>query len=160
MELEFDVQILKKDIYDYQLHHIYTSPSGLFGTIVGFFMIAAAFQTRTVILGIMGVFIIGYFPWILNIKSAAQAASPAFKDPIHYKMDDEGIEISKGEESQKIEWNVITKAISTRKSIVLYTSRVNAFIFPRRVLGEKTSYLIEMISTHVGPEKVKIRGAI
>ena len=66
MELEFDVQILKKDIYDYQLHHIYTSPSGLFGTIVGFFMIAAAFQTGTVILGIMGVFIIGYFPWILN----------------------------------------------------------------------------------------------
>ncbi len=160
MELEFDVQILKKDIYDYQLYHVYSSASGLFGTIIGCFLVAAAFQTGTVILGIMGVFIIGYFPWILNIKSAAQAASPAFKDPIHYKMNDEGIEISKGEESQKIEWSVITKAISTRKSIILYTSKVNAFIFPRRVLGDRISLLIEMVSTHVAPGKVKIRGIL
>ena len=26
MEMEFDIQITKKDLYDYQLHHAYTSP--------------------------------------------------------------------------------------------------------------------------------------
>lgn len=160
MELEFDVKIKKKDIYDYQLQHVYTSATGLFGTIVGCLMIAIAFQNKTYILAVVGAFVVGYFPWILNIKSGAQAASPAFQEPFHYKMDEEGIQISKGEESQKIPWDMVTKAISTRKSIVLYTSKVNAFIFPRSELQDKTGLLIEMISTHVSPGKVKIRGAI
>ena len=40
---------------------------------------------------------------------------------------------------------------------ILYTSRVNASIFPKKDLGEKSSAVIQMISTHMPPRKVKIR---
>ena len=49
------------------------------------------------------------------------------------------------------------KAVSTTRSIVVYTSAVNASIFPKRELGEKSSAVIEMISIHMPPKKVKIR---
>ena len=51
----------------------------------------------------------------------------------------------------------MTKATSTGKSIILYTSPVNASIFPRADLKEKEVAVIEMISTHMPPKKVKIR---
>ena len=83
--------------------------------------------------------------------------SPAFKQPLHYKMTDEGIEVSQGEDVQQLNWDSMHKAVSTSKSIILYTSRVSASIFPRKDLGDTTPKVIEMISTHMPPKKVKIR---
>lgn len=160
MEMEFDVKIIKKDLYDYQLYHTYTSVPGLFGTIVGCLFLIAFFRTMTVLYLIVGIFLLLYLPWILNIRAGQQAASPLFQEPLHYHFTDEGVEVSQGEQQQQITWDIFTKAVSTRKSIILYTTKVNAFIFPRRDLGEKTNDFIEMVSTHMPPAKVKIRGAI
>ena len=55
-------------------------------------------------------------------------------------------------------WEGMVKAISTPKSIVVYTTAVNACIFPKRDLGDGKMKVIEMISTHMPPKKVKIRG--
>jgi len=83
--------------------------------------------------------------------------NPAFKQPLHYVLDDEGITVSQGEVSQSQSWENMYKAISTNKSIIVYTSPVNATIFPRRAMGQDTVRYIEMICTHMPPAKVKIR---
>ena len=54
-------------------------------------------------------------------------------------------------------WSDMYKAISTNRSIIVYTSRVNATIFPRKQLGDDLVQVIGMISTHMPPKKVKIR---
>ncbi len=160
MEMELDIQITKKDLYDYQLSYAYTSPSGLFGTIIGCLFLVGFLNTMTPLYLIIGLFVILYFPWMLHIKAAQQAASPAFKEPLHYRLFEEGIEVSRGEEKQLVPWERVTKAGATGKSILLYTSKVNAFIFPKRTLGERSGELIRIISLYVAPDKVKIRGNI
>lgn len=155
--MEFEVQINKKDLYDFQLHHTYTSPSGLFGAFVGCFLICLFFYNHQPLLLIIGLFDLAYFPWTLNIRSAQLAASEAFKIPLHYELTDEGIHVTQGEAEVTALWSQVTKVISTRKSILVYTSKVNAYIMPRRILGERTVDLIEYISTHVEPSKVKIK---
>ena len=84
-------------------------------------------------------------------------ANPAFKQSLHYKMTDEGIEVSQNGETQSQKWEDMYKAVSTSQSLIVYTSRVNASIFPKKDLGEKTSAVIQMISTYMPPKKVKIR---
>lgn len=84
--------------------------------------------------------------------------TPAFKEPLHYKLTEEGMEVSQGEEVQTQKWTDMYKAVSTPKSLIVYTSRVNASIFPKQDLGELTPGVIEMISTHMPPSKVSIRG--
>lgn len=74
-------------------------------------------------------------------------------------MSEEGLEISTEEEKQLVSWESITKASATGKTIMLYTSRVNAFLFPKRALGERSGELVQVISRYVAPEKVKIRMA-
>lgn len=157
MDMEFDVQITKKDLYDYQLHYAYTSPSGLFGTIVGCLFLVGFFNTGTPLYLIIGAFIILYFPWTLHIKAASQAQAPIFKKPLHYRLSEEGLEVSTKEEKQLVPWKDITKASSTGKTILLYTSKVNAFLFPKRELGERREAFVQAISRYVAPEKVKIK---
>ena len=52
----------------------------------------------------------------------------------------------------------MVKAVSTLHSIVVYTTPVNACIFPKKDLGDNKYKVIEIISAHMPPKKVKIRG--
>jgi len=159
MEIEFDTKMNANVLYDYMLHHTYTSASGLLGTGVGALMIVAFSMQQSVIFLIAGIVILAYLPWTLFMKSRQQMlANPAFKEPLHYRLDEEGITVSQNETEEKQAWDQMYKAISTGKSIIVYTSRVNASIFPKQDLGSNKAKVIEIISTHMPPSKVKIRG--
>lgn len=159
MEIEFDIKINANVLYDYMLHHTYTSAAGLLGTGVGALMIVAFSMQHSVIFLIAGIVILAYLPWTLFIRSRQQLlANPAFKAPLHYRLDEEGITVSQNETEEKQSWEQMYKAISTGRSIIVYTSRINASIFPKKDLGENKAKVIEIISTHMPPSKVKIRG--
>lgn len=158
MEIEFDVKMTSGDLYDYMLHHTYGSMSGLIGAVAGALMVVAGFSGAGVLCIIAGIVILLYLPVTLFLKSKQQfLANPAFKQPLHYKLTEEGIEVSQGEEVQSQKWEDMYKAVSTTKSLVIYTTAVNAAIFPRRDLGEQLPAVIEIISKHMPPKKVKIR---
>ncbi len=159
MEVEFDVKITPSALYDYMLFHTYTSASGLIGAVVGALLVVGFFMGCGVVFLIAGIVILAYLPWTLFIKSRQQyLANPAFKNPLHYKMTEEGVEVSQGEEVQSQKWEDMYKAASTPRSLLLYTSPVNASIFPKKDLGDKASGVIRIISTHMPAKKVKIRG--
>lgn len=156
--VELDIKIGAGDLYDYLLMHHYNSPAGIMGSTLGAVMVVAALLTRHWIFLIGGLALLLYLPWTLFIKSRQQALNnPVFKQSLHYVLDEEGICISQGEETAKQSWDEMVKAVSTGKSIIVYTSRVNATIFPKNQLGDKKAAVIEVISKHMAPSKVKIR---
>lgn len=156
--VELDIMIGSGDLYDYNLRHAYNSPAGLMGSILGAIMVIVGAASGTWIFIIGGILLLVYLPWTLFIKSKQQALSnPAFKEPLHYVLDDNGITISQGEVSTTQNWDDMVKAVSTSRSIIVYTSRVNATIFPKSQLGDRKAAVIEVISTHMPPDKVKIR---
>lgn len=157
MEINFKVQINSHILYDYMMHHAYTSLQGLLGTTVGALLIVAFGMTLYPIYLIIGVVTILYIPWSLFLKSKRQALNPVFKQPLEYKMTEEGVQVSQGEQTEMQSWDSMHKAISTRNSIILYTTPFNACIFPRKDMKESTNNVIQMISTHMTPQKVKIR---
>lgn len=159
MEIEFDVKISANVLYDYMLRHTYSSLSGIMGTLVGALMLVLFASNRQPICLIIGVVILLYLPWTLFIKSRQQAlGTPAFKKPLHYRLSDEGIEVSQDETVEQMGWDGMVKAVSTINSIIVYTTPTNACIFPKKDLGDGKYKVIEIISTHMSPKKVKIRG--
>lgn len=158
MRLEFETKITTNILYDYMLHHTYSSFSGLLGSIVGAVFILFYFSYGNILHLAAGIVLLLYLPCSLYMSSLRQIKmSPVFQKPLHYEMTDEGIRVSQGQESQLQKWEDIQKAVSTGKSIIVYNTKVNAWIFPRKDMGEMTAKVIEMISTHMKPEKVKIR---
>ncbi len=156
--VELDVKIEAGDLYDFMLMHSYSKPSGLMGSVLGAVMVIVALSTKQWIFLIGGVVLLLYLPWVLFIKSRQQVlGNPVFKQPLHYVLDENGVTISQGETEETQSWENMVKAVSTSKSIILYTSRVNATIFPKRQMGDNKAAVIEIISTHMPPSKVKIR---
>lgn len=156
--VEVDVKIEAGDLYDYLLAHTYNGASGIIGSTFGALLIVIALMKAKWVLLIAGIIVLVYLPWTLFIKSRRQAlANPAFQKPLHYCLDEDGITVSQNGETQNQSWDAMVKAVSTSRSIIVYTSPVSAAIFPKRELGDQKAALIEVISTHMAPAKVKIR---
>lgn len=155
--VELDIKIKSGDLYDFMLMHNYSQVSGLLGSTFGALMIVAGVYKQYWLFVIAGVVVLLYLPWVLLVKSGQQAMSPVFKEPLHYVLDENGITVSQGEATTTQSWDDMVKAMSTSRSIIVYTSRVNATIFPKVQMGDKKTAVIEMISTHMPPAKVKIR---
>ena len=99
-----------------------------------------------------------YEPLTAAYRAYVQAKlTPAFQQPLHYRLCEEGIEVSQNGETQMAKWEQCVKACNTRKSIFVYTSKVNAFIFPRTDLGNQADDVIAYIAKHISPEIMKIR---
>ncbi len=156
--LELTVKIEAGDLYDYMLMHSYTSPAGLVGSAFGAILILFAIAAQQWIFIVLGLVMLLYLPWTLFLKSRSQSlTNPSFQEPLHYLLDEEGLTVSQGEAQEKMAWGDMYKAVSTGRSIILYTSRVNATLFPKRQLGDRRAAVVEIISTHMPPSKVKIR---
>ena len=158
MKVEFDVKITAADLYDYMLSHTYNSFSGLFGSVVGALFVVMYFYVGYFLYLIAGVVILLYIPCSLFMRAHKQVAlNEAFKKPLHYVLTDEGVTVSQDENEMFQEWDVVYKAKSTNRSLLIYTSKVNAWIFPKKDLGKDKEAVIRLISAHVAPDKIKIK---
>lgn len=155
---EVDVQIDTSVLYDYFLRHIYNSFSGMLGTFIGIVLVMLyVMKDASVLYLICGIVVILYLPVSLYLTAKTQAMQASFQTPLHYAFYENGVEVSQGETRQMQAWETMFKAVSTSKSIILYTGKNAASIFPRRDLGEDAYALIQVISTHMDPKKVKIK---
>lgn len=160
MRIEFDVKMTTSKMYDYMLYHTFHGLQGLFGEMVGVLLITAFFITdpHKWLYLVFGLIVLLYLPVTLLFNAKRQVTlTPAFKEPIHYALTDEGMEVTVGEQSDSMKWESIRKAVSTSKNIILYTSKNTATLFPRSDLKDQEVKVIEMISTHIDPKKVNIR---
>ena len=158
MKIEFDVNMTTSKMYDYMLYHTFRSFSGILGEIVGILLIACFFVTYKWIYLVAGIIVVLYLPIALYMNAKKQVMlNPVFKKTLHYTLDEEGITITVGEDSDSQKWSDMHKAVSSPKSIIIYTNKVNACIFPKADVNEKLPDVIRMISTHMEPSRVSIR---
>ncbi len=158
MKIEFDVHMTVSAMYDYMLYHTMHSFTGILGEFIGIFLIAGFIFSKQPIYLIAGIVVVFYLPVSLYINAKRQVMlNPVFKNPIHFTLDEEGITVSVLEQSESQKWEDMRKAVSTGRSIIIYTNKINASIFPKVDLAEKLPDVIKMISTHMDAKKVFIR---
>ncbi len=158
MKCEFDVQMTTSALYDYNMYHTYTGAAGIVGTAAGavFIILYAAYMQPVYL--VAGLLLILYSPVMLYINSCKQIKlNPVYKKPLHYVLDEEGVTVTSGDESLSVPWSDMYRARSTNQSILLYTGPKSAWVFPKKDLKEQRYDVIEIISTHLDPAKVKIR---
>ncbi|MBQ7066160.1 MAG: YcxB family protein [Lachnospiraceae bacterium] len=155
---EFDVNMSTGILYDYLLKHTYSGLQGILATVIGCLLIMNFAAGSSLLYLIAGIIVIVYIPGSLYLSAKRQMLlTPAFKKPLHYRFLEEGIEVSQDDIVELQNWKDMQKAVSTGKSIIVYTSKVKAAIFPRKDMGEQTVRVMEIICTHMAPDKVKIK---
>ena len=159
-EYEIDVNINSSVLYDYLLRHMYNSAMGLLATCLGAFMIIIYFvkgPSVGILYPICGVVIIFYSPISLFFMAKRQALTESFQKPLHYAFYENGFEISQDDRADFIPWENTLKAVATGKSIIVYTGKNAASIFPRADLKDDAATFIKVLSAHMDPAKVRIR---
>lgn len=156
--VEVEIKLSPSDLYDFNLKHSYSKPAGILATAVGLVGVAYGLYAKYWLLLIVGAILVVYTPIVLLIKAnQAYALSPAMKKPFKYTFDENGITISQDDKSENHPWDSMVKAISTGKSIIVYTTRYNATIIPKAQAGESLPLVIKAISEGIDPKKNKIR---
>ena len=123
MEVKFEVKISCSHLFDYLVHFTYLSLQGLIGVLAGAFFMVQYFMSFKLMYLAVGLIILGYLPVSLFLKAKQQSLNPVFKEPLHYRMTEEGVYVSQGEEEQMQKWEDMYKAGSTIGSVLLYTAK-------------------------------------
>ena len=158
MSVEFDVNMTCGKMYDYMLRHTFTSFAGLVGELLGIVLVVGFFAYGQWLYLILGIVCVFYQPVALYMRARRQVkTNPVFSKPLHYRLDDNGITVTSGEDSDTLSWDKMYRAVSTSRSVIVYTNRVNACIFPKDDMGAVKDDAIAVISTHMDAKQVNIR---
>lgn len=157
MEVEFDAKLTCGIIQDYMLHNGYNSIIWIVVTILGVLMMASFLLTGRIGTALIGLVIVLYMPVVTFMRAKKVAKKDRFQDRSFYLLNEKGITKVDGSDTKRIDWEDVEKASSTRKSILVTTTQQKTCIFPRKDMGDKTAAVVQMISTHIDPQKNKIR---
>jgi hypothetical protein len=165
MTLEFDVKITDKDMYRFNMYHAYTGFHGIFGTLIGIAVIIIAFITQgevdtmyTMLYYSFGVVFLFYTPVSLWLRSKRQILmSKVLQESLHYKVDDSGIHVTINEEHADLEWKMIYKMISTKSNLLIYSTRINAYVLPKKALGDSYAKIIAMATKKMEKYRLKVK---
>ena len=165
MSVKFSVKMKTEYMYDFMLHYNYTHVSGLLGVVIGILALGYG------IFGVIGGDVAGAMLWFLfaifflvltpktmkmRAKSQIEKAE-MFQKPLDYELSEAGITVRQDEQQVTNPWASVSKAVSTKKSIIVYMGRVRALIFPKECLGEQYEEAVKMLRANIPAAKVKIK---
>lgn len=165
MKIEFDITLSGKDMYRFSMYHAYTGGQGIISVLIAALCFFAAVTTResvewtyTLLYAGFGIVFLFYIPCNLYLRSKRQIlASDVLKHALHYRIDEKGIHTSQKDASADLPWDQVYKMISTRHNVLIYSTRVNAFIIPRDQISGEYDALRQIASKHLPAYRFKAK---
>lgn len=160
----FDIKTGEKDLSNFVLHHSYRSASGVLGVIlsaaaliyliIGFSTMDNLMRGALLVIGLLFTVV---NPLMLVSKAKRQArTNKSFQIPIHYSMTASYLVLTQDDQWVQIPWKNVYKVTDTGRSIIVYVSRIRAFIWPKSQLGSKQAFVMSVLRKKVAPAKIKI----
>ena len=78
------------------------------------------------------------------------------KDGASY-IDEKGVTISQDGEEALLEWKQVYKVVDTKSNLLVYSTRVNAYVFPKRELGEHYEGVCNIMKQQLESYRLKIK---
>ena len=144
-KINFRIKIGVMDLFRFLMHYNYKNAGGVIGigisvVCLGYLLYSFPHNTNmmNLLLLFMGLLFTVIQPLMLLKKAAVQVVkNPAFQEYLEYEVGEEGITICQKELEQKVLWQDIYKIVENKKQMLIYTSRVNACIWPKEQVGEE-----------------------
>ncbi len=147
--ITFSVQMTAKEVYKFNLYHVYHNFSGLFGLglsllallnlIINFHSLSP--QARAIMTLVAAWFIV-LEPNMMRGRAKTQVQrTKAYQQPLNYRIDETGITVSQNDESQTLAWSNLVKVVETKTQFLVYSSRIHSFVFPKSMMeGQENDF--------------------
>jgi len=81
-------------------------------------------------------------------------ALPADALQVSLQCDEAGVQLMSSDSTTHVAWNEVVRVLDTRASFLIFTSRTNAQIVPKRALqAHQVSALRQLVARHVVPQR-------
>lgn len=166
MELKIKSKITANELFDFLLHHTYSSVWGFTGVLISICALFALLQlcvTGGDILSVACTFatvvlFLVIQPVRLFIQSRRLIESDrGYQEPIEYTFGSSGISLCQNEDSAAYRWDEITKVTATKKIVAIYIGKQKVFKLAKRDIGDDYDTLKQMVRTHAIHAVVKLR---
>lgn len=163
LKITFDISV--KDMTDFMIFHTYSRIQGWFGLAVSVFALGYLIfnfnnmeTDRKLLLLILGLLFTVINPVVLRIKAKKQVESnPSFKVPITYTLAEEGIVVEQKNIQEVHPWKNVVIVKDSKRSIIVYVSRVRAFIWPKEKYADSYDQVTETLMEKLGRDHVFIK---
>lgn len=164
MEVKTSVQLNTKQLYEFLMRHTYFSFGGILGLLlsvggfVGFALLVGNESISPVYLGtLFGIGLLFTVIQPLIIYKNAKKQSKAYeKFPLEYTISERGIEVRQDDAEGSNEWQNVMKIVSTKRLIIIYTSRVHAYVIPREALKDSMEDFKELVKNNCEASYINI----
>lgn len=165
MTVEFDVKLTSRDMYRFNMYQMYTGAHGWISIFAAIFLWVMAAErygevttTYTIAYIAFGFVFLFYLPVTLYVRSKHSiAASEVLRNTLHYTVGENGFLVSQGEASAELKWEQIYRMVATKYNVLVYSTRINAYVIPREQLGENYAPLAELANAKLEKHRVKMR---
>jgi len=165
-KITFSVQMTVKEVYAFTMYHVYHSFSGILGvclSLAALVNLIVSFDTLSDQNKTILTFVAAWFtvlePVVMLWRARGQVKrNKAYQKPLDYQLDDSGITVSQNDETQTIAWENLKKIVKTRSQYLVYSSKIHAFVFPKKDVGAKSDALDAMILNYTQETNVKRKG--
>lgn len=165
MKTEFDITLTGKDMYRFNIHHAYTSSQGILSILIAAVCFVMAFYARgslepmySFLYAGFGALFCVYLPFQLYLRSRQQILkSEVLKNALHYTIDETGIHTSQNDAAADLPWEQVYKIVSTRHNVLIYSSRINAFVIPRSQIGSEYETIRQIASSNLPKYRFKMK---
>ena len=155
-EKKFQINMTKEALQSFMVTSYYSRLGGWFSILLGLGGVVMAvreifFREKTDITGLAAYTIIALFCLLINpllLRSQAKRQlenSPSYQQPVEYTLYPEYLEVCQGEEHLEVGWELIYKIKMTRKMVAVYTSKINAFVWPLTELGDDRASILSRV---------------
>ncbi len=164
--IKFSTKISERDLYRFNLHHIYTSSQGIISVALFVLLIAVWIMRFSVLSTIYKIFyplvaviFLLYIPFSLKMRAKAQVQQEVFRHPLTYEFADSGIIITSpaSEEPAELPWEYIYKISTWKDYLLIYSNRINAYIIPLEDIKNNYDGIVSFIKTKVEDYKLQIK---
>lgn len=142
--ISVDIKIGTKDMFYFFMRHNYACFSGLFGLFISFGALVLLLirfgqyeMPAKCLLVLVALLFTVIQPVQLLLKAANQIKrTPMFWEPIRYTFREDGLELSQKDQNGVISWEQIMKVIDTGSYMIIYITKMRAYIFPKNQMHD------------------------
>lgn len=105
---------------------------------------------KVCLIGIAAIYLVVQ-PVMTILKANTLSKRPELFVPIEYEIDEEEVAVTQGEEHIVYRWEDGFRFVVKKNLLLMYVSRINAYILPKDQLGEDYTRLLTMAKNHGCP---------
>jgi hypothetical protein len=155
-DLEFQVKLTAKDLWQFSMYHSYIGFSGIFAVIftaASVFLLVTRFDAlldyQKVLLVVCILLFTIWQPILLYYKAMKQAKRPGMEKPMQLFFGEEGLLVRQEEQEVKFTWEQIGRADRLPTMAIIYMDRVHAYLIPKSVMGADEEAFYEMVKARL-----------